>query len=63
MIPRIAVALGGIQTSTFQEALRDEQTNVLRTQDFYAIRNGPAHGIIEKNDGRAPRAIGGESHG
>jgi len=40
-----------------------EQTNVLRTQDFDAVRNGPAHGIIEKNDGRAPRAIEGESHG
>ena len=40
-----------------------EQTNVLRTQDFDAVRNGPAHGIIEKNDDRAPRAIEGESHG
>ena len=40
-----------------------EQTNVLRTQDFDAVRNGPAHGMIEKNGGRAPRARGGESHG
>jgi hypothetical protein len=40
-----------------------EQTNVLRTQDFDAIRNGPAHGIIEKNGGHAPRGRGRESHG